>query len=139
MMAKKAAVMILSTLCVFAVIAATFPQQVDIPWFTIDAGGGTMTSADHVLKLYGTIGQPDAGTLTGGAFTLSGGFRVRFATPDIDGDGDVDLDDYAEFAPCQTGPDGPLSESCGWRDLDGDSDVDLKDFSNFQNSFTGQP
>jgi hypothetical protein len=31
--------------------------------------------------LGGTIGQPDAGTLTGGAYTLSDGFWARQATP----------------------------------------------------------
>jgi hypothetical protein len=138
MMIKKAKVMVLSALCVLAAIAATFARQVDIPWFTIDGGGGTTKTTDGVFELCGTIGQPDAGTLTAGSFTLSGGLRVRLATPDIDGDGDVDLDDFAEFAPCQAGPDGSLPEGCGSRDLDGDADVDLKDFSNFQKSFTGQ-
>ena len=126
-------------LCVLLSIAGVHGGQIDIPWFTIDAGGGTSESADGVLDLRGTIAQPDAGTLSSTSFTLAGGFRIRFATPDIDGDGDVDLDDYAEFAPCQAGPDGSLPAGCGSRDLDGDGDVDLKDFSNFQKSFTGQP
>jgi hypothetical protein len=117
---------------------AMSPGEPEIDWFTIDGGGGTMRTSDNVLELRGTIGQPDAGTLTAGAYTLSGGVRVRFATPDTDGDGDVDLDDYAGFALCETGPDGSLPESCGWKDLDGDADVDLKDFFSFQKSFTGQ-
>jgi len=38
-------------------------QSYSIDWSTIDGGGGT-----------GTIGQPDAGAMSGGTFTLSGGF-----------------------------------------------------------------
>ncbi len=43
-----------------------------ITWSTIDAGGGTCTSG--VYSATGTIGQPDAGTMSGGGFTLQGGF-----------------------------------------------------------------
>jgi len=47
-------------------------QNFSIDWFTIDGGGGT--SAGGVYSISGTIGQPDAGHLTGGTFTLDGGF-----------------------------------------------------------------
>ncbi|MCB9422816.1 MAG: DUF11 domain-containing protein [Ardenticatenaceae bacterium] len=43
-----------------------------LPWFTFDGGGGR--SSGDGLEIVGTIGQPDAGTMTGGAFSLSGGF-----------------------------------------------------------------
>ena len=43
-----------------------------IDWFTVDSGGGTSTNGQYSLT--GTIGQPDAGTMSGGAFTLQGGF-----------------------------------------------------------------
>ena len=43
-----------------------------IDWYTVDGGGGTSTGG--VYSLSGTIGQPDAGTLTGGNFVLDGGF-----------------------------------------------------------------
>jgi hypothetical protein len=49
----------------------------DLTWNTIDGGGGTSTSANGVYKLSGTIGQPDAGTLTGGAYKLNGGFWLE--------------------------------------------------------------
>lgn len=48
------------------------PLAFDIPWFTIDGGGGSSTGG--VFALEGTIGQPDAGSMSGGAYTLSGGF-----------------------------------------------------------------
>jgi len=46
----------------------------DLSWSTIDPGGGT--SAAGQFELTGTIGQPDAAlaSLTGGPFSLTGGF-----------------------------------------------------------------
>ena len=47
-------------------------QRYAIDWFTIDGGGGT--SAAGVYSVSGTIGQPDAGLMTGGPYGLAGGF-----------------------------------------------------------------
>jgi hypothetical protein len=47
-------------------------QQYSIDWYTIDGGGGTSTSAVYTVS--GTIGQPDAGSMSGGNFSLTGGF-----------------------------------------------------------------
>jgi hypothetical protein len=46
--------------------------QFSIDWFTIDSGGGTSTGG--VYSVSGTIGQPDADTMSGGNFSLAGGF-----------------------------------------------------------------
>jgi hypothetical protein len=46
--------------------------QYSIDWSTIDGGGGTSTGG--VYSVTGTIGQPDAGKMSGGNFTLDGGF-----------------------------------------------------------------
>ncbi len=55
---------------------------------------------------------------------------------DCDGDGDVDLTDYADcFAPCLAGPETAIDESCTIADLDGDGDVDLRDFALFGQLF----
>ena len=43
-----------------------------IDWSTIDGGGGTSTGG--VYSVTGTIGQPDAGAMSGGNYTLEGGF-----------------------------------------------------------------
>jgi hypothetical protein len=43
-----------------------------IPWYTIDGGGGASTGG--LFTLQGTAGQPNAGTMTGGPYTLTGGF-----------------------------------------------------------------
>mgnify|MGYP005840982857 CR=1 FL=1 len=45
----------------------------DLTWNTID-GGGYMFSTGGGYALGGTIGQADAGTLSGGGYTLAGGF-----------------------------------------------------------------
>jgi hypothetical protein len=47
-------------------------QNYSIDWFTIDGGGGTSTGG--VYSVSGTIGQPDAGHMSGGNFTIDGGF-----------------------------------------------------------------
>jgi hypothetical protein len=60
----------------FALLALMVPtsraQNYAIDWFTIDGGGGASTSG--VFSLSGTVGQPDAGKLSGGNYTLDGGF-----------------------------------------------------------------
>jgi hypothetical protein len=47
--------------------------QFTISRFTVDGGGATRSSGG-AFALGGTAGQPDAGRLSGGSFTLSGGF-----------------------------------------------------------------
>ncbi len=57
--------------------------QYAIDWHTIDGGGGASTGGIHAVS--GTIGQPDAGPMTGGAFTLEGGFWGVFAAVQSEG------------------------------------------------------
>lgn len=45
----------------------------DLSWSTIDGGGYTFSTGGN-YSLGGAIGQPDAGLLTGGDYTLAGGF-----------------------------------------------------------------
>jgi hypothetical protein len=45
----------------------------DLSWWTVDGGGGTFSTGGG-YELGGTIGQPDAGVLTGDGYTLAGGF-----------------------------------------------------------------
>ena len=65
-------------LIAFATAAVGMPMLggggFSIDWYTMDGGGGT--SADGTFELSGTIGQPDAGVMSGGTFILSGGFWV---------------------------------------------------------------
>lgn len=54
-------------------VAAAQTDDFDLVWHTIDGGGGTSSGGDR-FALSGTIGQPDAGQMLGGAYTLQGGF-----------------------------------------------------------------
>ena len=57
---------------------------------------------------------------------------------DFDGDGNVDLDDFADYAECTDGPDVAVTFDCAQVfDSDGDLDVDTADFADFQTVFTG--
>jgi hypothetical protein len=47
-------------------------QNFSIDWHTIDGGGGASTGG--VYSISGTIGQPDAGVMSGGSYSLAGGF-----------------------------------------------------------------
>jgi len=58
----------------FAAFAPRSNADFTIPWHSIDGGGGT--SQGGIYSLSGTVGQPDANPtpLTGGSFSVSGGF-----------------------------------------------------------------
>jgi hypothetical protein len=59
---------------------------------------------------------------------------------DLDGDGDVDLADFAEFSQCFGGSNLPPAGTCppgADADCDDDGDVDLADFAAFSQNFTG--
>lgn len=47
-------------------------QSYSIDWHKVAGGGGTSTGG--VYSVSGTIGQPDAGLLSGGNYSLDGGF-----------------------------------------------------------------
>jgi len=52
---------------------AAAPAAYTLDWWTVDGGGGThRTVGEYTLS--GTAGQPDAGVLSGGDYTLGGGF-----------------------------------------------------------------
>jgi len=63
-------VLLAATLSVPALLAQSGGSY-DLSWSTIDGGG---VSSGGAYSLSGTIGQPDAGQLAGGGYTLSGGF-----------------------------------------------------------------
>ncbi len=55
-------------------VARAYPDLVyDLSWHTVAGGGGEGTQGG-AYELSGSIGQPDAGELTGGNYTLTGGF-----------------------------------------------------------------
>ena len=126
------AVTVLAIVLAGSVIAGDF----EMTRWTVDGGGEVFTTGGE-FDLSGTLGQPDAGVMSGGAFTLTGGFWFPLADGDCNTDGCVDLFDYGEFKPCLSGPDGSVTYDCRCYDVDQDGDVDLFDVAMFQESFTG--
>jgi hypothetical protein len=94
---------------------------------------------------------PQAGAVTLGLFTPGEPSSVIAQTlvpthlggavaGDLDGDGDVDISDFAAFAQCFGGANLPPSGSCPPgvdADFDDDGDVDIADFATFSQNFTG--
>jgi hypothetical protein len=72
---KRAAIFL--ALAAFLLLASVALAQsgggYDLSWNTVDGGGYTF-SAGGDYTLGGTIGQPDAGELSGGGYILGGGF-----------------------------------------------------------------
>jgi hypothetical protein len=58
------------------------------------------------------------------------------ALGDCDDDGDADLDDYAQFPGCLSGPGVPYDPACECADSNSDGAIDLRDFAALQRSFT---
>ena len=56
-------------------------QNYSVDWYKMSGGGGTSTGGGYALS--GTIGQPDAGTLNGGIYTLQGGFWPGIVVPSV--------------------------------------------------------
>lgn len=61
-------VLLLIAVPVLAVSSGLF----DLPWWTVDAGGGIASGGAYSLA--GTSGQAEAGPASGGAYELNGGY-----------------------------------------------------------------
>ena len=77
-MKQKATTLALALAILTLVLASSGMAQTgggfDLSWWTLTGGGGTSASSGGSYMLSGAIGQPDAGMLAGGSFTLRGGF-----------------------------------------------------------------
>jgi hypothetical protein len=133
---KKDAAFPALPLAMVALVSVAIAQDFELSRWTVDDGGGMFTTGGE-FELSGTVGQPDAGTMTGGVFELNGGFWFPLADGDCNDDGAVSLLDYGDFEACLSGPDGGVTTSCRCQDIDWDADVDLSDVALFQRSFTG--
>lgn len=120
---------------VVAGAACVFAQQFEISRSTIDSGG-VMRSTGGAFELSGTIGQPEAGIMSGGSFQLTGGFWFELAPTDCNEDGTVNLFDHYSFTQCLAGPDGGILWGCECFDDDRNDAVDLRDFAMAQIVFS---
>lgn len=125
----------LTATLVVSLVAGAGPPEFEITRSTID-GGGVMRSTGGDYELSGTIGQPDAGSMTGGDFTLAGGFWFELTPMDCNEDGLVSLFDHETFTSCLLGPGGGIDTSpCPCFDVDGDGDITMNDYSQLQSGF----
>jgi hypothetical protein len=106
-------------------------------------GDGTFAGAAHFAAGEGpyflAIGElngdqsPDLVIASGLVSIL---FNQSAPLGDVDADGDVDLDDFAFFPACRTGPEGgPYPDGCDALDFDRDLDIDLADLAGFLRAF----
>jgi uncharacterized membrane protein len=63
----------LIAIAVLGIVSASALEVYTLDWWTVDGGGATFSTGSS-YSLGGTIGQPDAGTSSGGTYTLDGGF-----------------------------------------------------------------
>jgi hypothetical protein len=124
-----------------ALVMAPWPTHADdycIDWWTVDGGGNTWTASGD-FELSGTIGQPDAGVMTGGEFELVGGFWARSAPAsrpgDLNCDELVNFDDIDPFVLALTGQAAyeAVYPDCQWlnADCNGDGSVNFDDIDGF--------
>ena len=79
-MKKRVTCSVLVLLCMLASAAlAQSGGGYDLAWSTVDGGGQTFSTGGG-YSLGGTIGQPDAGLLTGEGYRLEGGFWIGGAS-----------------------------------------------------------
>jgi hypothetical protein len=64
---------VLALLLLTSAVVARTGDGYDLTWWTVDGGGYTFSTGGG-YTLGGTVGQPDAGALTSGDYTLGGGF-----------------------------------------------------------------
>lgn len=82
-MKRKLFVLFPATLLALLVTSFALAQSggvYNLEWNTFDGGGATF-STGGTYSLGGTAGQPEAGSMTGGAYALNGGFWLASSSP----------------------------------------------------------
>ena len=95
----------------------------DLSWHNIGPGG---SASGGSYDLLGSIGQPDAATMSGGPYSLTGGFLPGGPTcalaGDLNGDGQVTVLDIQMIAAAW-----PQATASFPYDQSGDGDLDIQD------------
>ncbi|HOW73361.1 MAG TPA: right-handed parallel beta-helix repeat-containing protein [Phycisphaerae bacterium] len=109
----------------------------------IDAGNNNSWVSLSAVDLLGlprridAPATPDSGVGVPPIIDL-GAYEFMPAIPgDLDGDRDVDTDDFSLFLACVSGPTIPLAPGCENRDFNHDGFVDQQDFGLFQRCYSG--
>jgi hypothetical protein len=110
----------------FGVISGAIAQTggpYDLSWHNIGPGGSASGGSYDLLS---TIGQPDAATMSGGSYTLIGGFLpggpACALAGDLNGDGQVTVLDIQMIASAW-----PQATANFPYDQSGDGDLDIQD------------
>jgi hypothetical protein len=72
---KRTIRMVIFSLVFLALISASAALAdggFDIPWWTVDGGGGQSSGGSY--SVMGSVGQADTGTMSGGQYSVNGGF-----------------------------------------------------------------
>lgn len=95
---------LVAAVAVWTTTFATPARAADpITWRTIDCGGVSFTTSGN-LRLGATIGQADAGQLSGGAFTLRGGFWIGGPSGTLDVEDGTETPRVFRFYPTHPNP-----------------------------------
>jgi hypothetical protein len=74
---RKTIILFVTFLTILTLAPAIQAQPYAIDWWTVGGGGGTSTGGDFALS--GTVGQPDAGRMSGDSYAVEGGFWASLA------------------------------------------------------------
>ncbi len=95
-------------------------------------GGGEMWSTGGTFELGGTIGQADAGAMTGGTYTLTGGFWALpscWCVADMNNDGLRNGNDIQAFVDCIISG----GSNCACADIETNGVLNMTDATMFVN------
>jgi hypothetical protein len=127
-------------------ISYTLGEEAD--WLDISSTGGTVGSTpDQIVLNYDVAGFPKG--LYETTITISSPeafnspvlipvrLEIQSVRPDMDSDGDVDMEDWAVIQNCLSGPFNTPAPQCSDALLDADDDVDADDVTIFKNCLSG--
>lgn len=117
----------------------TYSVNVDAPWLDVTPAGGSVQSEPAEITLSGQTAGLKAGTYSttivvsspeaiNSPQEISVLLTIQTVGPDLDGDADVDQEDFGLLQACYSGEGIAPADGCSAADFDGDDDVDVADF-----------